>query len=266
VTVRRRVLTRRIEALAAVQVGRSGKPLVHTARVPREEGRVRVIGYVRVSTEEQAISGLGLEAQRSALREAWKHREGRLVSVLSDEGYSGKDLDRPGLTEALQRIADGRADALAVVKLDRLTRNSSDLGELIEWFQYARGGLIALDFDGLDTTKASGRMIATVIVAVAQWERDSTAERTKAALAALRARGKPTGRPAVEDIPALAARIREMRKTMTLQGIADRLNDEGVPTIRGGSQWRRNSVATACGYKRRPPRRKPPDLPDPRRR
>jgi DNA invertase Pin-like site-specific DNA recombinase len=109
-------------------------------------------------------------------------------------------------------------------------------------------------------------MIATVIVAVAQWERDSTAERTKAALAALRARGKPTGRPAVEDIPALAARIREMRKTMTLQGIADRLNDEGVPTIRGGSQWRRNSVATACGYKRRPPRRKAPDLPDPRRR
>jgi predicted site-specific integrase-resolvase len=134
VTVRRRVLTRRIEALAAVQVGRSGKPLVHTARVPREEGRVRVIGYVRVSTEEQALSGLGLEAQRTALHEAWRHREGRLVTVLSDEGYSGKDLNRPGLTQALQRIADGRADALAVVKLDRLTRNSSDLGELIEWF------------------------------------------------------------------------------------------------------------------------------------
>jgi DNA invertase Pin-like site-specific DNA recombinase len=227
---------------------------------------VRVIGYVRVSTQEQAVSGLGLDAQRTALRDAWRHREGRLVTVLSDEGYSGKDLERPALQDALRRIADGRADALAVVKLDRLTRNSSDLGALIEWFLHADAGLIALDFDGLDTSKASGRMIATVLIAVAQWERDATAERTVAALAALRARGKPTGRPAVADRPELLARIREMRKTMTMQGIADRLNDEGVPTIRGGSQWRVSSVQSACGTKRRPPRRKPPDLPDPRRR
>jgi DNA invertase Pin-like site-specific DNA recombinase len=79
------------------------------ATLQRMLGRVRVIGYVRVSTEEQAISGLGLEAQRTALREAWRHREGRLVTVLSDEGYSGKDLDRPGLKDALaDRRRQGR--------------------------------------------------------------------------------------------------------------------------------------------------------------
>jgi DNA invertase Pin-like site-specific DNA recombinase len=225
---------------------------------------VRVIGYVRVSTEEQAVSGLGLDAQRVALREGFKHH-GRLVTILADEGFSGKDLDRPGLTDALERIAAGRADALAVVKLDRLTRNATDLGALVDWFLFADAGLIALDFDGLDTSKASGRMIATVLIAVAQWERDSTAERTVAALAALRARGKPTGRPAVADNPALVARIKEMRETMTLQGIADALNAEGVPTIRGGTQWRPSSVHAATGVKRRPPRRKTPTLPDPKR-
>jgi DNA invertase Pin-like site-specific DNA recombinase len=232
---------------------------------PNGGRRVRVIGYVRVSTEEQALSGLGLDAQRHSLREAWKHRDGRLVTILSDEGYSGKDLARPALTDALRRIADGRADALAVVKLDRLTRNSGDLAALIEWFDRARSGLIALDFEGLDTSKASGKMIATVIVAVAQWERDSTSDRTSAALQALRARGKPTGRPSVADRPELAARIKELRETMTLQGIADLLNAEGVPTLRGGSLWRPSSVETAAGYKRRPPRRKPPVLPDPKR-
>ncbi|MEA2495773.1 MAG: hypothetical protein QOJ29_3684 [Thermoleophilaceae bacterium] len=227
---------------------------------------MRVIGYVRVSTEEQALSGLGLDAQRHALREAFKRRDGQqLVTILADEGYSGKDLNRPALHDALERIASGKADALAVLKLDRLTRNSSDLGELIDWFEYARAGVIALDFEGLDTTKASGKMIATVLVAVAQWERDSTAERTSMALAALRARGKPTGRPAVADRPELADRIREMRQTMTLQGIADALNADGVPTIRGGSMWRPSSVESAAGYKRRKPRRKAPELPAARR-
>lgn len=228
---------------------------------------MRVIGYVRVSTEEQALSGLGLDAQRHALREAFKLRpDQRLVTVLADEGYSGKDLERPALKDALERIAAGRADALAVVKLDRLTREHTDLGLLVDWLEHAGAGLIALDFDGLDTTKASGKMIATVIVAVAQWERDSTAERTKAALAALRARGKPTGRPAVADQPELAARIRRMRETMTLQGIADALNAEGVPTIRGAARWGVSSVHNAAGYKRRKPRRKTPELPAARRR
>lgn len=227
---------------------------------------MRVIGYVRVSTEEQALSGLGLEAQRHALKQAFKHRDGqRLITIVADEGYSAKDLKRPALMDALQRIADGKADAIAVMKLDRLTRSSADLGALIDWFLHAKAGLIALDFDGLDTSKATGRMIATVIVAVAEWERGTTAERTVSALAALRARGKRAGRPAVADDPELAERIKEMRQTMTLQGVADALNAEGVPTIRGGSQWRPNSVSTICGYERPPARRRTPDLPTPKR-
>jgi DNA invertase Pin-like site-specific DNA recombinase len=224
---------------------------------------IRVIGYIRTSTDEQL---LGIDGQRQALTDAFKYRDGQqLAGVLADEGFSGKDLNRPALMQALEQIASGRADALMVVKLDRLTRNSADLGALIDWFEYAGAGLIALDFDGLDTTKASGKMIAQVLIAVAQWERDATAERTKLALAALRARGKATGRPAVADNPELQAEIRSMRATMTLQQIADALNERGVPTIRGGKLWRTSSVEAAAGYKRRKPRRKAAELPAARR-
>jgi DNA invertase Pin-like site-specific DNA recombinase len=155
------------------------------------------------STDEQL---LGLDAQRAALKQAFKHRDGQqLVGILADEGFSGKDLERPALRQALEQIATGRADALAVLKLDRLTRHSGDLAALIDWFEYARAGLIALDFEGLDTTKPSGKMIASVLIAVAQWERDMTSERTALALQALRARGKATGRAAVADRPELVA-------------------------------------------------------------
>ena len=226
---------------------------------------LRLLGYMRVSTAEQAESGLGLAAQETSIVETAKARGFILVDVVRDEGESGKTLERPGLERALRTIAAGDADGLMVAKLDRLSRSVVDFGLLLEWFDDAGATLVALDL-GVDTSTPGGRLVANVIAAVAEWERDTIADRTRAGLAALRAQGKPTGRPAVADRPELAARIQSMRANgLTLQAIADQLNDEGIPTARGAGEWRPSSVQSAAGYRRRRPRRKHPSLPDTRR-
>jgi DNA invertase Pin-like site-specific DNA recombinase len=228
--------------------------------------RARIVLYVRVSTEEQAAQGNGLEAQLAQLQRESEHHQWTVVETIRDEGVSGKDLVRPGLKRALELIAEGKADGLAVAKLDRLSRSVIDAGMLAEWFEEVGARLVALDLN-IDTNTPSGRMIFSVLSAVAQWERETIAQRTKDGLAALRAKGKPTGRPAVADRPELFSRIALMRaRGMTLQAIADQLNAERVPTIRGGATWRPSSVEAAAGYKRRRPRRKHADLPKPLRR
>jgi DNA invertase Pin-like site-specific DNA recombinase len=221
---------------------------------------VRVIGYVRVSTAEQADSGLGLEAQRAALQREAAHR-GWTLTIITDEGRTGANLRRPGIRRALRLIAQGKADALAVAKLDRLSRSNADSAQLFYWFHEAGAALILLDFE-LDTSSPTGKLIATFMAGLAEWERDMIAARTKAALAALRAQGKPTGRPAVADHRELERRIKRMRdQGATYQAIADTLNREGVPTMRGGREWRISSVQAACGYVRPAKRRGRTTLP-----
>jgi DNA invertase Pin-like site-specific DNA recombinase len=223
----------------------------------------RMIGYCRVSTAEQAASGLGLSDQEARIRETVNARRAwRLVQVIRDEGESAGTLERPGLHRALALLAAGRADGLVVAKLDRLSRSTVDFGLLLEWFREVDRVLVALDL-GVDTSTASGELVANVMIAVAQWERSAISERTRAALGALRAQGRPTGRPSVADDPALAERIRHLRDVehKTLRQIAELLTAEGVPTLRGASRWRPSSVQTAAGYRRPPKRRKPVDLP-----
>lgn len=222
---------------------------------------MRMIGYIRVSTAEQASSGLGLEAQEKDIRAECERRDWQLLELVRDEGQSAKTLDRPGLRLALERIAAGEAEGLIVSKLDRLSRSVIDFGLLLEWFTELEATLVALDLN-VDTSTPGGRLVANVFAVVAEWERDVIAARTRAGLQALRARGKPTGRPAVADMPELTTRIRAMRdEGMTLQAIADTLNHEGVPTMRGGKAWRPSSVESAAGYRRRRPRRRPATLP-----
>src|ERR671925_453573 len=96
---------------------------------------------------------------------------------------------------------------------------------------------------------------AHVLISVGAWERERVGQRTRKGLEAARAKGQRIGRPAVDDVPELKERIAAMRANgLTLQAIADRLNEEGVPTLRGGEKWRPSSVQAAVGY-RRPPRR-----------
>ncbi len=81
---------------------------------------MRVLAYVRVSTEEQADSGAGLAAQRAAIAAECERRGWQVVQVLEDAGYSAKDMKRPAVQEALRALGSGEANALVVAKLDRL--------------------------------------------------------------------------------------------------------------------------------------------------
>jgi DNA invertase Pin-like site-specific DNA recombinase len=225
-----------------------------------------VLGYARCSTAEQADSGNGLAAQEAAIRAECERRGWTLLEVVRDEGESGKSLDRAGLSSALERIAAGEAAGLVASKLDRLSRSVVDFGTLLEWFTECEATLVALDL-GIDTGTPGGRLVANVFASVAEWERETIAARTRDGLAAVRATGRPISRPAVADLPELRERIAAMRaEGRTLQAIADALNAEGVPTPRGGAEWRPSSVQAATGYKRRSPVRNRAELPKLKRR
>src|SRR4051812_737442 len=103
------------------------------------------IGYVRVSTQEQATEGVSLDAQRDRLRTYCKAHAIKLIGIQGDEGLSGSTLDRPGLQAALQMIQRGRANTLIVVKLDRLSRSLRDVFTLVEdYFTDERNHLLSV--------------------------------------------------------------------------------------------------------------------------
>jgi DNA invertase Pin-like site-specific DNA recombinase len=224
----------------------------------------RMIGYCRVSTEEQADSRLGLEGQEAEIRRACEYHGWRLSSIVRDEGLTGKNIDRPGLHLALSKLTQGIADGLIVVWLDRLSRSVVDFGLLLEWFRDVEATFVALDLN-IDTSTSTGELVANVQIAVAQWETRRISERTRAALAVLRAGGKPIGRPSVIDKPELAEWIRARRDEddWTLRQIAAELNRQGVPTLRGAAQWTHSALQSVLGYKRPPAARKRTDLPEP---
>lgn len=201
-----------------------------------------VIGYLRVSTAGQEH---GISAQRAAIL-AEAERKGWTVTFIEDAGRSGKDIDRPGITEALALLRSRQVDALVVSKLDRLSRSLVDFARLIDLSSKQGWGLIALDLN-LDTSTPTGKLVASVMAAVAQWERETIGLRTKEALAAAKAKGVRIGRPALQD-PAVVQRIRRARKRgMTYRAIAERLNADSVPLPGGGARWHPNSVRQSEG-------------------
>jgi DNA invertase Pin-like site-specific DNA recombinase len=202
---------------------------------------VRVLAYVRVSSEEQADSRAGLEAQRAAIQRECERRGWQVVEVIEDAGFSAKDLKRPGVRAALEELERGRADALVVAKLDRLSRSMLDFTAVMAKAQKQGWALVALDC-AVDTTTPAGEAMAHVLATFAQFERRLIGQRTREALAVKRKQGVRLGRPQSIS-PKLARRIRSMRsRGLTLQAICDKLNSEGVPTPRGGGTWRPTSL------------------------
>ena len=171
----------------------------------------RVVGYLRVSSESQATEGVSLDAQRTKLAAYCHALDLELVALEADEGVSAKTLRRPGLQRALAALEEGRADAVLVTKLDRLTRSVRDLGDLVErFFASERWSLLSVG-DSIDTKTAAGRQC---IVRV-----DDEAE-TVARIVALRGEG------------------------LSLRRIADTLTMEGRATKRGG-RWAAEQVRAA---------------------
>jgi peptidoglycan hydrolase-like protein with peptidoglycan-binding domain/DNA invertase Pin-like site-specific DNA recombinase len=212
--------------------------------------RVRALGYVSVP-DGDSLRGPRLKAQMQAINSLCDRRGWTLLEVVRDyEEPRGKALERPGLGYALERVERGEASCVVVSQLQRLGRSVADLGRTLETIGRSRGRLVALDV-GIDTAAPEGLKAASVLVAVSAWERNRMVERTRKGLEATRTGGGPVSRPSVHDMPALKEWIAELRESgLTLQAIADRLNAEGVPTLRGGAKWRPSSVQTAAGYRR----------------
>lgn len=153
---------------------------------------MNVIGYVRVSTQEQAESRLGLEAQRAAIA-SWAASRGLPVTIYEDAGITGTSMEkRPALEAALCAAQDGAV--LVAYSLSRFARSTRDMLTIAERLKRQGADLVSLT-ESIDTTTATGRLVFTLLSALSQFERDLTSERTKAALGALKARGVKLGCP-----------------------------------------------------------------------
>lgn len=200
----------------------------------------RVIGYTRVSTEEQGDSGAGLAAQRTAIEAACAERGWVLLEVVT-EIQSAAKLNRPLLHGALARLKVRDADALVVAKLDRLSRSVHDASGLFLRAAREEWALVALDTP-VDTTTPMGEAFASIAAVFAQLERRLIGQRTKEALAARRAQGQRLGRPVSMD-DAIRQRIVALRaEGRSLQGIADALEAARVPTAQRGRRWHASTV------------------------
>ena len=203
-----------------------------------------IIGYVRVSTEEQADSRAGLEAQRAAIlaeatRRGWHH-----VEIIEDAGYSGKDLRRPGIVEALEALRRHDASTLVVAKLDRLSRSMLDFAGLMNRATREHWSLVALDL-AVDTTTPAGEMMANVLATFAQFERRLIGQRTRDALAVKKAAGVQLGRPRTMPDDVLARILEERAAGRSTPQIAAGLNADSVPTAHGGQRWHPSTVSRA---------------------
>ncbi len=207
-----------------------------------------IIGYLRVSTKGQSESGLGLEAQKTAI-ESHARQSGSSILTYYTEIESGKRADRPELARALSHCRRSRA-TLCVAKLDRLARNVAFLSALMD---------STVPFVACDNPHAN-RLTLHILAAVAEAEAKAISERTRGALAAYKARGGILGgaRPQCRNLTPQAiakgqklgaAAVRKAAREayadlvptmkawrtegMTLGKIAERLNAEGHTTRRG---------------------------------
>ena len=197
---------------------------------------MRVLGYVRVSSDEQSSRGAGLEAQRRAILAECERRGWHLVEIIEDAGFSAKDLRRPGVQEALRVLEAGDASALVVAKLDRLSRSMLDFSKLMAKATSEHWALVALDV-AVDTSTLSGEAMANMLATFSQFERRLISQRTKEALAVKKASGVRLGRPPTMPQSVVRRIQRQRARGDTLRKIANDLNEAGVPTAQGGAQW-----------------------------
>lgn len=210
----------------------------------------RAVAYLRVSTDKQADKGVSLEAQRAKVEAYAALYDVELVEVIVDAGASAKTLARPGLARALDMLHTGKANAILVVKLDRLTRSVRDLGELIDgYFAPGKSSLLSVS-EQIDTRSAAGRLVLNVLASVGQWERETIGERTKAAMQHKASCGEFTGGEArygyavgadgklepVETEQAVLRLARQYRAAgLSLRAVARRLAEGGFTTRGGGA-------------------------------
>ena len=213
--------------------------LVYSGGMKRRSDKV--IGYLRVSTDEQAVSGLGLSDQRAVIAAEATRRHWSDIEFMADEGFSAKNLSRPAIAGALEMLRKGQASVLVVSKLDRLSRSLLDFATLMDRARREGWELVVLDL-AIDTTVPSGQLMANVMAAFAEYERQLIGARTSAALQQLKAKGVRLGRPRTMPSEVTERVVRERSQGRTLAAIAEGLNAHCVPTARGGSRWYPSTV------------------------
>lgn len=151
------------------------------------------IGYIRVSTSQQAERGVSLSAQRERIKAAAVAQGTKSVDIIADKGISGRTIGRrPGVQQVLRAVESGSVDKVIVWKLDRLTRSVRDLLDIHETLTKHGARLVSLT-EHLDTGTAVGRMVMTIIAAVAQMESEQTGDRIRMAAQHCRAMGHAWG-------------------------------------------------------------------------
>lgn len=229
--------------------------------------KTRFVSYLRVSTQQQGRSGLGLEAQREAVACHLAQAEGELLEEFQ-EVESGKRSDRPQLAAALAACRARRA-TLVIAKIDRLARNARFLLSVVEGSGDA--GVVFCDLPALPPGPV-GKFMLTQMAAVAELEAGLTSQRTTAALAAAKARGVKLGNPALragtpdqaraaagvksdqarEKAVGVAPYITAARKAgaTTLAQLAEALTARGVSTPSGRGVWHPVMVSRVLAYAR----------------
>jgi DNA invertase Pin-like site-specific DNA recombinase len=215
------------------------------AAEPRTESGRLAIGYTCLSGD---VDG-DLRQRVDAISAGCDQHGLELEAMVYDVECRGVER-RPVLVWVLEQLAHERVEVLIVPRLRDLSSNVADLAPLLRWFDSDRRTLIAIDLR-LDTSTEGGRLAAVAVAGVGSWELERIAARVERGRESARPRAGAQGRMAVADVPELQERIAAMREAgMTLQAIADALNEEGVPTLRGGALWRPSSVQRATGYRR----------------
>jgi len=225
---------------------------------------------MRVSTAEQADSHAGLDAQRAAIEAEAIRRGWTAIDYVEDPAWSGKDLERPAMQQALAMLAAGEADCLVAAKVDRISRSVKDYAGLLERAHREGWHLVTLDL-GIDTSTPMGEAMANVSATFAQLERRMIGQRTADALAQKRITGTATdkkeiGRPVDLSDETRQKIARLHADGMSAEKIATWLNGDRVkvgrhelgrsgkftvtmsgrhkpvPTAHGGAQWHPSTV------------------------
>jgi DNA invertase Pin-like site-specific DNA recombinase len=215
-----------------------------------------VVGYIRVSSEEQAATGVSLDAQRHRIAAYCTAHGLTLLRVEADAGISARrTTNRPALQRALGALASGEANGLVAVKLDRLSRTTRDVLDLVARADRGGWALHSLE-ERLDTSTPQGRFVVTLLGALGQLEREQASERTRTAMAELRRQGRRcSGRPPlgyrfdgdrVVEVPAEQTIVRRLRvlkgEGLGAKAIANALNGDGVVNPRTGRPWFHGTV------------------------
>ena len=216
------------------------------------------VGYVRVSTKEQAETKLSLTHQEEKIRALAVAHDHQLTRIYNDAAESAKDLNRPKVQELLREVEAGRIGHVIIYKLDRLIRNVENLGFLLRLFE-KKGVTLSSVQESLDTSTASGRMVVNLLGMIAQWERETIAERTQVALDVKRKRGEKLGGivpyghrvkagkliPYDPEQKVLRAILKARKDGSGYQDIAEGLNEQKVKP-RKAARWYASTIRAIC--------------------